>query len=239
MQDLINPGVDFTPRLPDRVLTHLTNIVVRLGGKNSDGEDRWRFCYILLPENQTLPLQQRSLVIRAMSRHVRHSVGVTTLTPEKYRTSLSVRAFQSGHIVYRQELSPEDTTLQFSEIEGPVRSNIAVPIGGETGEPLGVLYVTSYETNAFSPKDCRVLRIMTRMIEELLTGYNARSQRIRDLLPALFTRYTDYKLYDIYGGRFYLFLRGFSLEKTKLRMFNLKNTSDLLALTSKSELINR
>jgi len=336
MQDLINPGVDFTPRLPDRVLTHLTNIVVRLGGKNSDGEDRWRFCYILLPENQTLPLQQRSLVIRAMSRHVRHSVGMTTLTPEKYRTSLSVRAFQSGHIVYRQESSPEDTTLQFSEIEGPVRSNIAVPIGGETGEPLGVLYVTSYETNAFSPKDCRVLRIMTRMIEELLNGYNARKQltrnlvdlikdpetvdpsfrefwsendfirdiegllkdvqvresyeahgkvattisadvssllipdeisfiavdidhqdrivrdyneqmlrnlqktigqRIRDLLPALFTRYTDYKLYHIYGGRFYLFLRGFSLEKTKKNADRLKKALEGNVAFKQSDLL--
>ncbi len=336
MQDLINPGVDFTPRLPDRVLTHLTNIVVRLGGTNSDGEDRWRFCYILLPENQTLPLQQRSLVIRAMSRHVRHSVGVTTLTPEKYRSSLSVRAFQSGHIVYRQELSPEDTTLQFSEIEGPVRSNIAVPIGGETGEPLGVLYVTSYETNAFSPNDCRVLRIMTRMIEELLHGYTARKQltrnlvdlikdpettdpsfrefwsendfirdieellrniqmresytakeefgtgfspdssiqlvseqisfiavdidnqdgvvrnydeqtlrnlqktmgqRIRYLLPALFSRYKDCKLYYIYGGRFYLFLRGFTLEETKKNAGRLKKALEGNVAIKQSDLL--
>jgi hypothetical protein len=321
MKDLLNPGIDFTPRLPDMVLTGLANMVVRLGGKKADGEDRWRFCYILLPENLSLPLQQRSLVVRAMSENGRHAIGVTTLTPERYRTSLSIRAFQGGHIIYRQELSERDTTAEARETEGPVRSNIAVPIGGEIGEPLGIIYVASYVTDAFSERDRRVLRIMARMIEELLSGYAAQrqltknlaevvkepelvdtsfkefgsendfisdieemlkyineqvdlekrdegtlkssnfsgvpplsgeisfiaididdqdrivreyneetlrnlqktiGQRVRDLLPALFTRYVDCKPYYIYAGRFYLFLRDFPLDVTKRNAERLK-----------------
>lgn len=315
MQDLLSPGIDFTPRIPDRVLTGLANMLIRLGGKASDGEDRWRFCYILLPENAQLPLQQRSLVIRAMSQNVHHKIGVTRLAPDRYRTSLSIRAFQSSSIIYRQELSQEDVTPDFNEIEGPVRSNIAVPIGGETDEPLGVLYVASYTPAAFSQADFRLLRIMARMIEELLSGYLAHKQltqsltdlvktprsvdtsfkdlgsendfiddietllkriqertfspeeaardmaapaisgqisfiaididdqdrivrghdeqilrnlqrtigqRIRDLLPALFSRYLDCKLYYIYAGRFYLLLHDFSLEETKRYALRLK-----------------
>ncbi|MDQ2887007.1 MAG: MerR family transcriptional regulator [Chloroflexota bacterium] len=315
MQDLLSPGIDFTPRIPDRVLTGLANMLIRLGGKASDGEDRWRFCYILLPENSQLPLQQRSLVIRAMSQNVHHKIGVTKLAPERYRTSLSIRAFQSSSIIYRQELSQEDVTPDFREIEGPVRSNIAVPIGGETDEPLGVLYVAAYTPAAFSQVDFQLLRIMARMIEELLSGYLAHKQltrsltdlvkiprsvdtsfkdlgsendfiddietllkriqeltfspeevardmiapaisgqisfiaididdqdrivrdhdeqmlrnlqrtigqRIRDLLPALFSRYLDCKLYYIYAGRFYLLLHDFSLEETKRYALRLK-----------------
>lgn len=321
MKDLLHPGIDFAPRLPDRVLTELANMVVRLGGKKENGEDRWRFCYVLLPENLSLPLQQRNLIVRAMSKNVRHAVGITKLTPERYRTSLSVRAFQGGHIMYRQELSERDTTPEIRAIEGPVRSNIAIPIGGERGEPSGVIYIASYDPYAFSEQDCRVLRMVARMIEELLNSYATRrqltrnlaemmrdpetidssfnefssendfiadiegylqgikeqiedekkredlpenppatsgqqlageisfiaididdqdrivrdyneetlrnvqktiGQRIKDLLPALFTRYIDCKLYYIYAGRFYLFLRGFSLEITKRNAERLK-----------------
>ncbi|HEV2656809.1 MAG TPA: GAF domain-containing protein, partial [Ktedonobacteraceae bacterium] len=99
----------------------------------------------------------------------------------RYRTNLSIRAFQSSSIIYRQELSQEDVTPDFSEIEGPVRSNIAVPIGGENDEPLGVLYVAAYTPAAFSQTDFRLLRIMARMIEELLSGYLAHKQLTRSL----------------------------------------------------------
>ncbi len=62
-------------------------------------------------------------------------------------------------------------------------------------------------------------------------------QRIRDLLPALFTRYTDYKLYHIYGGRFYLFLRGFSLEKTKKNADRLKKALEGNVAFKQSDLL--
>jgi GGDEF domain-containing protein len=275
-----------------------------------------------LPENLPLPLQQRNLVIRAMSKNIRHAIGITTLTPERYRTSISIRAFQGGHIMYRQELSPQDVTPETSAIEGPVRSNIAIPIGGEVGDPLGVIYIASYEPYAFSEQDFRVLRIVARMIEALQRSYGIQrqltenlvevvkepenvdpsfkefksennfisdiekhleqvrtqknyekreeigtkdlahsdlqsitreisfiaididhqdfivrdydedtlrnlqktiGQRIRDLLPALFMRYIDCTLYHIYAGRFYLFLRGFSLEDSKRNAIRLKD----------------
>ncbi len=322
MKDLVSPGINFTPRLHDMVLTGLANIVVRLGGKKEDGQDRWRFCYILLPENIHLPLQQRNLVVRAMSKNIRHSIGITTLTPERYRTSISIRAFQAGHIMYRQVLSPQDVTPETRAIEGPVRSNIAIPIGGEVGDPLGVIYVASYDACAFSEQDCRVLRMVARMIEALQRSYGIQrqltenlievvkepetvapsfkefksendfisdiekyleqvrtqktyekkeeigvkdstlsdlqsitrdisfiaididdqdrivrdydegtlrnlqktiGQRVRDLLPALFTRYVDCTLYHIYAGRFYLFLRGFSLEDSRKNAIRLKD----------------
>ena len=312
MQDMLTPGIDFTPRVSDRVLTALANMVVRLGGKDAAGEDRWRFSYILLPENRQLPLQQQSLVIRATSQRGRHNTGTSTLSPERYRTSLSIRAFQSSSIIYRKELSREDVAPEISETEGPVRSNIAVPIGGENEKPLGVLYVASYNSAAFTQADFQLLRIMTRMIEDLLSGYLARrkltqgfsdllkeprvvdtsfkglgsendfiddieqllkriqssspteeasdsvatpsgqvsfiaididnqdrivrdhgesmlrdlqrtlGQRIRDLLPALFSRYLDCKLYYIYSGRFYLLLHDFSLDETKQNAQRLK-----------------
>ena len=321
MKDLISPGINFTPRLHDMVLTGLANMVVRLGGKKEDREDRWRFCYILLPANPHLPLQQRNLVVRAMSKNIRHAIGITTLTPERYRTSISIRAFQGGHIMYRQELSKQDVTQEALAVEGPVRSNIAVPIGGEVGDPLGVIYVASYDAYAFSEQDFRVLRIMARMIEALQKSYGIQrqltenlvemvrepetvdpsfkefksendfisdieeyleqvkaqkiyeqkedpesqnspsselqldtneisfiaididgqdfivrsydegtlrnlqktiGQRIRDLLPALLTRYVDCTLYHIYAGRFYLFLRNFSLEESKKNAIRLK-----------------
>jgi GGDEF domain-containing protein len=61
-------------------------------------------------------------------------------------------------------------------------------------------------------------------------------QRIRDLLPALFMNYTDCKLYYIYGCRFYLFLRGFSLEKTKSNAERLHKTLESRILVKQSDL---
>lgn len=315
MRDLVNPGIDFTPKLVDALLTGLANIVIQLGGKHADDMDRWDLCFILLPDNQRLPLRQRSLIVRAASDDHRRLLGVTVATPERYGTSLTLRAYQSGHIMYRSELTSEDTTMTLHELEGPIRSNMAVPIGGEMEEPQGVLYVASHSVDAFDEDDQRVLRVMTRIVVDLLNTYRSRQQmttslpglledpgtvdvafkeflseneflrditalltpikerllvsedlasklssdpstdltevqeisfigidldlhvqetiassygdqtlarlnkalglRIHDLLPAFFMNYADCKLYHIYAGRYYIFLRDFSLEKTK------------------------
>ncbi len=309
MRDIINPDMDFTPKLVDAVLTWLVNIVIQLGGKKPDGQERWKDCCLLLPNDTRLPLQQRSLVVRAKSLHARHTIGVTTVMPERYSSSLCLRAYQSRNSIYRRKLSREDIST-YSEIEGPIHSNIAVPIGAETGQPLGVLYITSLDTEAFPPEDQCILRIIAKIIEELLYTYKLRHQitekladiledpgsadpffktfpsenvflddvevlltdvrmdmeqkklgtsfhshedliseisfiaidvdssvqetvansfgdqtlhnlnkalglRIRDLLPALFSNHLNCKLYHIYGGVYYLLLRGFSLGKTK------------------------
>src|SRR5579859_7357448 len=336
VRDLVYPGMDFTPRVSDAVLTSLADMVVHLGGKNHDGQDRWQFCCIMLPDNPRLPLQQRSLVVRAKSaRADRHIVGVTTVLPERYGTSLSLRAYQSGHIIYRPELAREDTTAQFQKLEGPICSNIAVPVGGETDPPLGVLYVASYDSAAFSLEDQRLLRVMARIIEELLRTYQARQQvtmdlvtliddpitvdssfkefssetdfmqdlealltavrqriqpqtshisaslpaplvapvnaqqeisfiaieldgqervanrygdqtlknlyksvglRIWGLLPALFTQFSDCKLYYMCAGRFYLVLHGFSLEKTRSNAERLRKALEGSILVRQSDL---
>jgi hypothetical protein len=174
--------MDFTPRVSDAVLTGLAETVVQLGGKKANGEDRWQFCCIYLPDTQRLPLQQRGLVVRARSsRAEKHIVGVTSVSLERYGTSLNLRAYQGGHIVYRPELAYEDVTPRVRDLEGPVRSCIAVPIGGESEPPLGSLYVASYDPAAFSGEDRRVLRAMTRIIEELLRTYQARQKVTLDL----------------------------------------------------------
>jgi hypothetical protein len=185
MQDVINPGMDFTPKITDSLLTGLANMTIHLGGKTFDGQSHWQDCCIFLPNNMLLPLQQRSLIVRAKSKNARHIIGVTMAAPERHVTSLSLRAYQSSHIIYRPELAREDILALHREFEGPIQSNIAVPIGGEAGQPLGVLYVTSYDRDAFNEEDQRILRIIAKIIEELLHIYNARqniSATVADLL---------------------------------------------------------
>ncbi len=184
MRDIVDPNMDFTPKLVDAVLTWLANIVIRLGGKKSDGHGRWKDCCLLLPNEIRLPLQQRSLVVRAKSQEARYTIGVTTVKPERYGTSLCLRAYQSSNIIYRRELSREDV-IPHSEMEGEARSSIAVPVGAEAGLPLGVLYVTSYDTDAFSIEDQRVLRVIVKIVEELLHTYKLRQQLTEKLTDIL------------------------------------------------------
>lgn len=302
----INPSIDFTAKVNDDILTAMANMVIRLGGKNSEGKDRWTYCNILLPEKTQLPVQQQQLIVRAKSRHSPMQVSKTLLLPERYTTSVSLRAFWGGHIVSRPFLTADDTSGHLEKNEGPVRSNIAIPMEGEGGQALGALYVASYETYAFHKEDQRILRIITRMIAELVETYNTRQRfssklfdiqtnpgtvdplfqdfsseidffedvedalknirsatsktyqeeeeeattemafiaidldsdvqeriahnygdqivrqlnkefglRIRGFLPALVSHAQNRKLYHIYAGRYYLFLRNFSLEKAQ------------------------
>jgi len=243
---------------------------------------------------------------------------------------LCLRAYQSRNSIYRRELSREDTST-YSEIEGTIRSNIAVPIGAETGQPLGVLYITSNDTEAFPAEDQSILRIIAKIVEELLHTYKLRHQitekltdiledpgssdpffktflsendflddleklladvqmdvecdkkgesacnheeqikeisfiaidvdssvqetvansfgdqtvhnlnkalgvRIRDLLPALFSNHLNCKLYHIYGGVYYLLLRGFSLAKTKNNAERLRKALEGSIAVKQSEL---
>ncbi len=184
MRDIVDPNMDFTPKIIDAVLTWLANLVIRLGGKKPDGRERWKDCGLLLPSDTRLPLQQRNLVVRAKSQQARYIIGVTTVKPERYGTSLCLRAYQSCNIIYRRELSREDI-IPHSEMEGEARSSIAVPVGAETGQALGVLYVTSYDTDAFSVGDQRVLRVIVKIVEELLSTYKLRqhlTERLTDIL---------------------------------------------------------
>src|SRR3989442_6123253 len=113
MRDLIDPALDFnsSANLSDIILNGLANMVIRLGGRTYDGQNRWRFCCIQLPNNLHLPLQQRSLVVRAQSKLSPHKVGVTGISSDKYFNSPSLRAYQSGHVIYRAKISVTDTSI--------------------------------------------------------------------------------------------------------------------------------
>ena len=54
-------------------------------GGHSNGHNRWRFCDISLPETtiNTLPLQQRSLIIRALSKARNELVDLEELSDEE------------------------------------------------------------------------------------------------------------------------------------------------------------
>lgn len=184
MKDLVQLSMDQTPRVPDAILTGLANMVIRLGGKLPGGESRWHHCCILLPDNTYLPLQQRRLNVRVVSEGSSHMMNVVLQPLEHYSTTISVRAFRGNCVLYHEVVAGEDTTEAFAQLEGSVGSCVAVPIGGEVSQPLGILYVASYHARDFSTEDLRLLRLMARMAEEILRSYDV-SQRMSHKLSAI------------------------------------------------------
>ena len=183
MRDLLDPAINFNSGVhsSDTILTGLANMVVRLGGQTVDGRDRWRFCCILMPKDPMLPLQKRSLIVRTQSKYAPHKVGVTTISPNEAVIGLSLRSFQSGRVNYRSEISKEDTTIALREAEGSIRSAIAIPVGGENGSSIAVIYAVSDEVGAFSESDQRLLRMIGRIVEELIRTYYAQQQASEEL----------------------------------------------------------
>ena len=171
---------------PDSLLNFLANQVIRLGGKNVEGKDRWKFCCILLPRDPNLPLQMQTLVVQAQSKDAPYSINKTSISPDSPILSLSLRTFQSIHMLFRSPISTEDTAIVFRELEAPISSAIAMPIGGENSTPLGVLYIVSEEIEVFSREYQRVLRLMGRMLRELLLLVQTRqskcNKRLRDII---------------------------------------------------------
>jgi len=177
----VSRGINST----DSLLTFLANQVIRLGGRNAKDEDIWKFCCILLPRDNHLLLQMQTLVVQAQSQHSPHTINKTVVSPDASILSLSLRAFQSIHMLFRSPISTEDSTIIFRDVESPINSAIAMPIGGENGTPLGVLYVVSEEIEAFGREYQRILRLMGRVIQELLLIVQIRRQgeeRLRDII---------------------------------------------------------
>lgn len=197
MRDSIEPATDLETNQIDVILNGLADIVVQLGGYNTQQERYWRFCSILLPEKSLLPLHKRNLIICAQSSEApkAYRIGGTVITSAEHSMSLSLHAFRSGNIQYRKVYSSKEPLVAYSDVEikENVRSAIAVPIGGEDGFPLGVFYVASREVSPFSESDQRVLRLLGRMMEELLRTLQARilpAQRLLELIeePAVVDR---------------------------------------------------
>ncbi len=173
-RDQLEPATDLGNEYPDLILNGLANMVIRLG-RTGAGQQKWRFCCILTPNDSTLPLQRRSLVVRAQSSEAMHMIGKTLVSPTVSPISLSLRAFQGGQTVYRPEIYKEDLTIAFLEMEEPV-SAIAVPVEGENNTPSAVLYVVADKRDAFDAEDQHVLRLVGRMVQDTLAVYNARRQ---------------------------------------------------------------
>lgn len=165
----------------DEVLNGLTEMAVALGGKTADGRDRWHFCNLFLPQDTSPPLQQRILVVRAHSKHA--PIGVSTMRLSVIHPGLTFKAYQSGHVIYRPRVKPPD--LAYQELEESTCSAIALPIAGEAGLAVASVYIASDEIDAFSEADQRALRLITRMIEDLLSTYQTRRQitgRLADVI---------------------------------------------------------
>jgi DNA-binding transcriptional MerR regulator/GGDEF domain-containing protein/GAF domain-containing protein len=169
------------PNVNDAVLDGLTEMVIALGGKTPDGRDRWNFCNLFMPQDISPPLLQRILIVRARSKNAPDEVstmGLSVALP-----GLTFRAYQSGYVIYRPQVMPHD--LAYRELEESIRSAIALPIAGEDGLAIGSLYVASEEIDAFSVADQRALRLITRMMEDLLSTYQAYQQvrgRLADVI---------------------------------------------------------
>ena len=175
------PDMDFSSSVSDALLSGFIEMVVRLGGKGPGGEDRWSFSCILFANDIRLPLYQRNLIVRAASKHLHEIDSLAINSFGHYTTDLSSRAFLSSCVVLRSEAVPNDPSLTFRQLSEVVRSHIAIPIGGELEAPLGVLYVTSPFSSAFSEEDQRLLRLVARLIEEVWYLYEAKQKLATDL----------------------------------------------------------
>ncbi len=67
------------------------------------------------------------------------------------------------------------------ENEKSTRSAIAIPLVSEDGLAIGVMYLASDKLEAFSEDDQRVLRVVGRMIEEILMTYRIRQLDVGNL----------------------------------------------------------
>jgi len=187
-RDWLYQATDFTSSIDpsNDVIDDLMDMVIQLSGNTVHGQDHWRFCCLLLPDDSTLPLQHRSLVVRAQSKRSPYKkLGVRSRSVSSELPGLSLRAYQSGSVIYRPSMSAKDFIIAYREQEEAPRSAIAIPIAREDGLSIAVLYIASDEVDAFSEKDQRVLRFVGKMVEELLLTYSARQQatgKLADLI---------------------------------------------------------
>ncbi len=159
------------------------NRVIELGGKNTDGSNRWHFSNLYLPQDSSLPVQQQRLFVRAHSKDSPQRASVSVISIAE--PGLTFRGYQSGHVMYRPSISPRDYILAYYDAEKETRSAVAIPVGGQNGMAIASLYVASQQENAFSKEDLRSLRFIARMIEELLPTYSSRqssTERLSTLL---------------------------------------------------------
>lgn len=174
------------PSLGGPLLNRVAEMIVALGGKDTaTHQPLWRFCCILLPEDSLPPLMGRNLMVRGQSKASPYQVGETKLAPASFPPGLSILAYQSGVSIYRPYITQEDPALAWREREAPIGSAIALPIEGEYGKALGVIYIVSAQQDAFSLESQQLLRVLGRITGELVTSARDRelsTTKLADLL---------------------------------------------------------
>jgi len=187
--DMLELMRDFTQSnsSPDKTLNQLNDAIIELGGRNPDGTNRWYFCCMSIPHDLPPHTQQQSLTVQAQSEQGPYRIGEMTVGPsiDDVVRSISLQALHSGRAIYRPlnvEVSPIETKRL---AESEVCSAIALPIGGDHGPILSVIYVASKYPNAFPPRDQRLLRIMSKIIEESITTRRVRLQTSTHLLDLM------------------------------------------------------
>ncbi|HTI14085.1 MAG TPA: MerR family transcriptional regulator [Dictyobacter sp.] len=166
------------------ILNGLTNIAVELGGYLEDNQPRWQFSCLYLPDDPDtiLSLQQRRLIVRAQSEHSPYVIGSTRLYPQEPFICSSIRAYQSGYMIYLPLITGEDTSEHHDQqATTTIRSSIAIPIAGRDGIAIAVLYVASEYPNAFQANDQRILRLVGRLVKECIETYQAHQHAITQL----------------------------------------------------------
>jgi DNA-binding transcriptional MerR regulator len=181
------PIVDFIPGPANdptkrSLLSKLANLTVSMGHDKG-----WRFACILTPHNPQLPVSQHQLVLLAKSDNTpeMYVVGTTQVSPLDEVMSVSLRAYQGGHICYRHCATPNDKSIANYDVEQPIGSAIAVPIGGEEATPLGVIYLVSSKHDTFAPDDQGLLRMIARMVQGLLLTFQTRIKVTEKLKPLI------------------------------------------------------
>lgn len=205
------------PTLGDALLNRLANAIVELGGSMQEFADdtralnqrtvvscderRWRFSCIMMPREPADTLKRQELVVRAQSKEAPHRVGVTTTSPQA-NGGLTFRAYSSGRIAYRPSVIPLDPAVSYVAEEGPIRSAIAAPAvdgnGLEHSQPPAIIYVASREEGQFQDDDFLLIRVIGRLVGEIVQTYNSRSH----LPSALTDTLTDPEMVDGYFAGF-------------------------------------
>lgn len=182
----------------DPLLNRLANAMVELGGSRQchapshdapasasappesvqQAEQRWRFSCILMPREPMDSSKRQELVVRAQSAQAPHRVGVTTASPQA-NGGLSFRAYSSGRITYRPEVITLDPAVSYVAEESPIHSAIAAPAvdgqGLERSQPPAVIYIASDQSESFSDDDFLLIRVMGRLVGEIVQTYNSRA----------------------------------------------------------------
>ncbi|WP_161982004.1 MerR family transcriptional regulator [Dictyobacter alpinus] len=183
-RDIINSATDLynSMNYDDAILNGLADMVIHLGGTTDTGQARWRFCWLLLPRDiASYPTNMSNLTIRAQNQDATYTSKVSFSALDKQMSYPYIRALHSRNTIYEPNIPASDTQAVLRDLDIPLRSSIAMPVSGEDGIPLGVLYVASHLRDAFTIDDQRLLRIICRMAEELLKTYWIRRQSISHL----------------------------------------------------------